>query len=199
MEKFKEIYKGQERAHGCYQKEGGINDKGKMEGRSLIVRKPPTDDLWKQHLSGERSLGIIPITDDNTCQWGCIDIDDYTLDHKKIIDKIRNEEFPLIVCRSKSGGAHIFCFTKSFISARLMRQKLEQIAGELGYAGVRYFLNKKRLRKNVETLVIFLIFLTLVALITIAMLFWMMVLRLLLKSFMFLSKSIEYQKKIFLK
>tara|TARA_R110000796_G_scaffold227227_1_gene343808 strand:- start:1180 stop:2694 length:1515 start_codon:yes stop_codon:yes gene_type:complete len=148
MEKFKEIYKGQERAHGCYQKEGGINEKGKMEGRSLIVRKPPTDDLWEQHLSGERSLGIIPITDDNTCQWGCIDIDDYPLDHKKIINKIREEEFPLIVCRSKSGGAHIFCFTKSFISARLMRQKLEQIAGELGYAGCEIFPKQEKIEKE---------------------------------------------------
>ena len=96
----------------------------------------------------KRSLGIIPITDDNTCQWGCIDIDDYPLDHKKIIDKIREEEFPLVVCRSKSGGAHIFCFTKSFISARLMRQKLEQIAGELGYAGCEIFPKQEKIEKE---------------------------------------------------
>tara|TARA_R100001163_G_C4971828_1_gene131432 strand:- start:116 stop:538 length:423 start_codon:yes stop_codon:yes gene_type:complete len=139
MEKFKNIFRGQERAHGCYKREGSINDKGKLEGKSIIVRKPPTDELWEQHLSGERSLGIIPITDDNTCQWGCIDIDQYPLDHKKIVSKIRAEDFPLIVCRSKSGGAHVFCFTKSFVSAKVMRQKLEQIAGELGYAGCEIF------------------------------------------------------------
>ncbi len=96
MEKFKNIFRGQERAHGCYKREGSINDKGKLEGKSIIVRKPPTDELWEQHLSGERSLGIIPITDDNTCQWGCIDIDQYPLDHKKIVSKIRAEDFFMI-------------------------------------------------------------------------------------------------------
>ena len=130
MEKFREVFRGQERAHGCYIK-GDINEKGKQTGESRIVRLyPQPDSLWEEHLSGVNSLGIIPTNDDNECQWGCIDIDQYPLDHKKIVDQIRKEKFPLIVCRSKSGGAHIFSFVKSFIPAKVMRQKLQQISGE---------------------------------------------------------------------
>ena len=93
MEKFREVFRGQERAHGCYIK-GDINEKGKQTGESRIVRLyPQPDSLWEEHLSGVNSLGIIPINDDNECQWGCIDIDQYPLDHKKIVDQIRKEEF----------------------------------------------------------------------------------------------------------
>ena len=46
MEKFREIFKGQERAHGCYIK-GDINEKGKQTGESRIVRlHPQPDSLW---------------------------------------------------------------------------------------------------------------------------------------------------------
>ncbi len=51
-----------------------------------------TDDLWQRHLDGEPpALGIIPINENNQCKWGCIDIDIYNLDHKKLIDKIKNK------------------------------------------------------------------------------------------------------------
>ena len=53
----------------------------------------------------------------NDCKWGCIDVDEYNLDHKSLISNIRKLNLPLIVCRSKSGGAHVFLFAKEFISA----------------------------------------------------------------------------------
>lgn len=148
MEKFREIFRGQERAHGCYIK-GDINEKGKQTGESRIVRlHPQPDSLWTDHLSGKNSLGIIPINDNNECQWGCIDIDQYPLDHKKIVKQIRQEKFPLIVCRSKSGGAHIFSFVQSFIPAKIMRSKLQQISGELGYAGSEIFPKQEKIEKE---------------------------------------------------
>ncbi|MHA2122786.1 MAG: hypothetical protein ACW990_16435, partial [Promethearchaeota archaeon] len=64
------------------------------------------DDLWENHINGVGpALGIIPITEANTCKWGCIDIDEYDFDHKALVTDIRNNNFPLVVCRSKSGGA----------------------------------------------------------------------------------------------
>ena len=76
----------------------------------------------------QRSLGIIPINDNNECKWGCIDIDFYAeFDHKKLIDQIGNLKLPLMVCRSKSGGAHVFLFTTEYVSAaKLMRDKLNR-------------------------------------------------------------------------
>ena len=69
-----------------------------------------TDDLWLKHLQGSRqSLGIIPINEDNQCIWGCVDIDSYAgFDHKKLIDKIKELNLPLMVCRSKSGRSTRF-------------------------------------------------------------------------------------------
>ena len=113
-EKFKEIFEGLNIAYGQYQK-GGHDENGKQKGRAFIVRKNVTDDLWENHLNGVGdALGIIPINENNNCKWGCIDIDEYNFDHKALVTEIRNNNFPLIVCRSKSGGAHVFLFTKDF-------------------------------------------------------------------------------------
>jgi hypothetical protein len=43
------------------------------------------------------------------------------------------------LCRSKSGGAHVFCFTNEFVPASLMRAKLQAMASILGYAKTEIF------------------------------------------------------------
>jgi len=138
-EKFKNIFEGLKIAYGQYQK-GERSENGKQQGKAFIVRKNVSDDLWENHLQGKGpALGIIPIREDNTCRWGCIDIDSYNLDHSGLIQSIRNLNFPLIVCRSKSGGAHVFLFTKEFISAALMQNTLKKISKVLGYEGSEIF------------------------------------------------------------
>jgi hypothetical protein len=137
--KFKNIFEGLKIAYGQYQK-GERSENGKQQGKAFIVRKNVSDDLWENHLQGKGpALGIIPIREDNACRWGCIDIDSYNLDHSGLIQSIRNLNFPLIVCRSKSGGAHVFLFTKEFISAALMQNTLKKIAKVLGYEGSEIF------------------------------------------------------------
>ena len=138
-EKFKNIFEGLKIAYGQYQK-GERNGNGKQQGKAFIVRKNVSDDLWENHLQGKGpALGIIPIREDSTCRWGCIDIDSYNLDHSGLIQSIRNFNFPLIVCRSKSGGAHVFLFTKEFIPASLMQGTLKKISKVLGYEGSEIF------------------------------------------------------------
>ena len=139
-EKFKNIFEGLKIAYGQYQKGDVAANGDKQKGKAFIVRKNVSDDLWEKHLQGEGpALGIIPIREDNTCRWGCIDIDSYNLDHSSLIQSIRNLNLPLIVCRSKSGGAHVFLFTKEFISAALMQSTLKKIAKVLGYEGSEIF------------------------------------------------------------
>ena len=117
ISRFKSIFEGLDIAYGTYKIEKARGD-GKQAGKAMVVRQPPTDDLWKKHLEGvEPSLGIIPIRADNTCIWGVIDIDQYPIDHKGLVDKIRKLKLPLVVCRSKSGGAHCFLFTKQPVAA----------------------------------------------------------------------------------
>jgi hypothetical protein len=137
--RFKAIFSGLDIAYGTYKIEGSRGD-GKQAGKAVVVRKPPTDDLWVKHLEGvEPSLGIIPIRADSTCIWGCIDIDQYPLDHKGLIEKIRKLSLPLVVCRSKSGGAHAFIFTKNPVSAAMMQKCLQACAALLGESGREIF------------------------------------------------------------
>ena len=140
IERLKDIFKGLESAHGITNKTEQIRHDGKNEVRSKTIREPVTNELWQKHLNGEEpGLGIIPINEENKCKWGAIDIDTYPFDHLKLIKKIRENKFPLIVFRSKSGGAHVYCFTKQFVAASLMRQKLQLMASALGYAKAEIF------------------------------------------------------------
>jgi len=139
VKKFKSIFYGMDRAYGQY-KSNGESKNGKAGGAAFIIKKPVVDKLWEDHLAGkDPSLGIIPIRDDSTCIWGCIDVDTYPLKHKELIAKIRNLGLPLVMCRSKSGGAHVFLFTKEPVEALYMRDKLMEWAGELGYADCEIF------------------------------------------------------------
>ena len=140
MDKFKQIFSGLTIAYGQYQPGDRGENGSKQKGKAFIVRKPVTDELWKKHLEGQGpALGIIPITENNDCRWGCIDIDQYDLDHLSLIKSIRSLKLPVIVCRSKSGGAHVFLFTTENIPASLMQSKLKQMSIILGYEGSEIF------------------------------------------------------------
>ena len=137
--KFKNIFEGLKIAYGQYQK-GDREENGKQKGKAFIVRKQVTDDLWKNHIEGKGpALGIIPITESNNCKWGCIDIDEYNLNHHDLISRIRNLKLPLVVCRSKSGGAHVLLFTKDFVPAIRMQKTLKKMAKSLGHEGCEIF------------------------------------------------------------
>ena len=139
VEKFKSIFNGLDRAYGQYKSEGPKAN-GKIGGKAFILKEPVTDKLWIDHLEGkDPSLGIITIRDDSTCSWGCIDVDTYPLDYKKIIAHIRELKLPLVMCRSKSGGAHIFIFLKEPVQASLVRDKLTEWSAEIGYANCEIF------------------------------------------------------------
>ena len=149
MEEFKKIFEGLDHAHGVYIP-GDVKLNGKLGGKSFIKKEEITDELWETHLKGQgHGLGIIPINKENDCRWGCIDIDVYTgFAHKTLLSKLKNKKLPLIICRSKSGGAHCFLFTKEFVSAKLMQFKLKEIAAYLGYAESEIF--PKQIEINVN-------------------------------------------------
>ena len=137
--RLQKIFAGLETAHGEYTP-GSANGSGKVGGVCRVVKKPLTKDLWEKHLRGESpALGVIPINAANNCVWGCIDIDEYPLDHKELLKKIKKNKLPLIVFRSKSGGAHCFLFVKEEISAVDMREYLTNAASVLGQAGKEIF------------------------------------------------------------
>jgi hypothetical protein len=92
--------------------------------------KPITEDDYRLHLHGKKSIGIQPCDDNGLACFGAIDIDPKVykdLDIKKYLDIIQEKELPLIPIKSKSGGLHLYLFTKEFVKAKVIRDFLEQV------------------------------------------------------------------------
>ena len=137
-EDFFRVFPGLNRAYGQFfitEKKGP-----KLDGYGKTIRESYNEELWKQHLDGKTGLGVIPIDEKNQCKWGCLDVDDYSVDIEKISKQFVKKN--LIVCRSKSGGAHIFIFTKKPVSASSMINKLKDIVKRFGF--VKYDLRPQQ-------------------------------------------------------
>ena len=144
-ERFHARFNGLERGHGHAVPKNETSQSGKRAASHQTVHEPATVVHWERHLKGDYSLGIIPIRDDATCVFGAIDVDDYSLKLEDIAKEVESNGIPLIVCRTKSGGAHLYAFTKEAVTAELMRSKLSEWAVMLGYSGVEVFPKQVRL------------------------------------------------------
>lgn len=146
---FQELFDGLKRAHGTYKVEGveqEVGGKISIRPSASTLMEPVTLELWEQHLAGQRSLGIVPIDDDASCCFGVIDVDVYQgLSHEALNKKVREFGMPLIVARSKSGGAHLYLFTQGRIAAATMRAKLSELSAALGYGTAEIFPKQVRL------------------------------------------------------
>lgn len=133
------LFEGYDKAHGSFKIER-VNDKGKNEGKALTHGGSASPALWGVHLAGTGpGLGVIPLLADNTVRWAVIDIDVIGIDHKALEAKIKKLKLPLVVCCSKSGGAHCFLFLREPIDARLVVEKLTAYAAALGHGGCEIF------------------------------------------------------------
>ncbi len=139
---FMGLFEGYREAHGA----SIIDPKsmpdpvtGKIKGRHFTLSEPVTEDLWRQHLLGHKGIGIIPINKDSKCRWGAIDVDIYALDHLDLARKITRLNLPLVMTRTKSGGAHLWLFLSEFVMAGEMQAKLRSIASMLGLADSEIF------------------------------------------------------------
>lgn len=143
-QRFMAAFEGFSAAHGQTQ----ISNErraGKQKANSFIVRKPLTIELIRAHLNGTNGVGSIPINEDNKCKFGAIDIDEYPLDLVALDKKLRDMEVPCVVCRSKSGGAHVFFFFTEFMSAGEFRDKASEIASFIGFGGCEIFPKQEQL------------------------------------------------------
>ena len=137
-QQFCKLFKGSKKAHGVFNIKKTADIKQKGIGKTIRSGGAEIEH-WVAHLNGEYSLGVVPITEKNEVSWGCIDIDVYPLDVPHIVHLVENQSFPLIVCRSKSGGAHVFLFTKTTVPAGDMQDKLRELSAALGHGGVEIF------------------------------------------------------------
>ena len=144
IEHFAKLFRGLNRAYGAVDL-AGKDANGKQRGKYKFVHEPRTSATYASHLNGEMSIGVVPINEDNVCIWGAIDIDQYPLDHAAIIKKLDELDLPLVVCRSKSGGAHLYLFLQDFVDAEKLQLKLKEVASEIGFGGCEIFPKQVRL------------------------------------------------------
>mgnify|MGYP003109698197 FL=1 len=141
-QRFMGLFEGYKLAHGQYRVQRQESD-GKMAGRAVTVSEPAKEKNFKEHLGGgEYILGIIMLKEDNSCNFGVIDIDIRgELVLKDTLEELEKKirDTPLVLCRSKSGGAHLYLFCKPAIPAIDMVSKLNEFAAGLGYGGAEIF------------------------------------------------------------
>ena len=136
---FYDLFKGSDIAHGTYVVKSNREADGKKQGTAKVIREPTTIAMWEDHLKGGTGLGIIPIKSDNTCHWGAIDIDEYSVSHKDLITTLAKNKIPAVVGRTKSGGAHVWIFLSEPVEAEDMQRKLTELSAALGFAGSEIF------------------------------------------------------------
>lgn len=137
--KLFELFKGLTRAYGKYTVKGRDANKNKVGGKALTVQNELTEVEWHNHLTGKQGVGVVPINDDNECIFAGIDIDIYDLNFETVANKINKLQIPLIMCRTKSGGLHLYLFLIEPAAAAAVRERMTQWAVALGFPGVEIF------------------------------------------------------------
>lgn len=146
-EKFLALFAGYEDAHGTHGEPRREPESLKwiIKSSAETLREPVTVELWQAHLEGERPLGVMPIRPDGTCLWACIDYDQYDVNILDIIKRVNGAKLPLVPCRSKSGGLHLFLFLREPQEAALVQSVLRDVSAALGISGSEIFPKQTRM------------------------------------------------------
>lgn len=142
---FQHLFAGNPNAYGLYSQTDARDKDGKQKGKGRTVVEPVHPGLFENHLSGVRRLGIIPIRPDGTVRWFAGDVDKYDIDLAALEAKVQKEELPLVVIRSKSGGAHLFCFMSEDIDASEAIDLMRGWTARLSLGRVEIFPKQKSL------------------------------------------------------
>lgn len=136
-----ELFSGFEGAHGTHgvpvRDPNGLKWAIKTTARTL--REPATLEMWQQHVDGTRPLGVIPVRTDGSCVWASIDYDKYDVNILELIGRVDSMHLPLVPCRSKSGGLHLFLFLSVPQPASAVQSALKEVAAQLGISGSEIF------------------------------------------------------------
>lgn len=143
-EEMLDLFTGYAGAHGIYyvhDEHGNVikDARGKVKGKAVTEKGPLTVDDWLRHMRGvEPGVGSIPLLINNAVRWAAIDVDIYRdLDFDQIEKNIG--DLPLVPCKSKSGGVHLYLFLKEPVEATLVLEKMSEWAAALGIGGSEIF------------------------------------------------------------
>lgn len=139
--RYMQLFRCNERSYGTWHPKNAAL----TEGRSNTVKGQPIPrEAYRSHLEGHVGIGGVPIMDDNNCWWAAIDIDTHgpkgrDFDIFQMESAIQKFKYPLIVCKSKSGGAHLYVFFKRPTPAAIVRPQLARWAKALGWPEAEIF------------------------------------------------------------
>ena len=138
------LFSGYQDSYGQYSAE--LTDEGgKLKGKVKSVKGKVTIELWLKHLIGTQGLGIIPINEHSKVKFAAIDIDDYHLDLKGLTARIKELRLPLVLCRTKSGGAHLYLFLEEWSDATDVQALMREFAHLLGHGNAEVFPKQTRI------------------------------------------------------
>lgn len=135
MRQFHELFAGRDDVYGQWTPPSTdvTSERGKVGGDYSFPTAPVTKELYQQHLMGTKSLGIVPLMKNHTVNFFAIDIDQYKDDrlHQEVAHRVEMLGLPLMLCRSKSGGIHLYCFLSSPLSAKIARAAAQEMLSAL--------------------------------------------------------------------
>lgn len=132
-EQFKLLFTGRESSYGVHIPDDSPFVEGeKRKGKSYTEKEVITDGVYESHINGELSIGIVPLTEDDTVFFAAIDIDVYPLDPRRFCAFFNRFALPFITFKSKSGGAHAFVFFKKEALAKEVIPLLKRTVELLG-------------------------------------------------------------------
>ena len=107
---FASLFRGYPNAFGTYAHMDLGMKRGKQKPRQWSKKKPITPLVIANHLEGKEPLGVYPLEDNEQVQFAAIDIEVYQLDFEQISRQLIAWSIPMLVCNSKSNGAHLYVF-----------------------------------------------------------------------------------------
>lgn len=145
---LKSVFEGNDKAYGVSSYKNEHLEGTKLEAKSFLVKSKLTDEIWKEHTDGKRSIGVLPLRNDNRIIWSAIDIDEYKIDLLDLLRKIEENNLPITLFRSKSGGAHLFVLFDNPVIARVARAAVINMSKILGFPGVEVFPKQDRIDED---------------------------------------------------
>ena len=127
--RFSQIFKGKNNTYVRNElpkekPEAGQKIKTKITNNEGKVDK----ELLSHHLLGDFGVGVCPVNAEGKCYFGVLDIDYYKSKIKRVLKFIKDYQLPLLPFRSKSGGLHVYLILSKAVSAKTMRETLNNIA-----------------------------------------------------------------------
>lgn len=135
-ERFHRLFRGFEARYGRFDI-SSRSESGKLVGKARTIYEDVKPSDYASHVAGEYGIGVIPLTEDDRVHFSAIDVDKYDIDDFDLAQRV--SLLPVVVTRSKSGGAHVWLFSDSGIDAALAVAFLKNLAGQLGHGKSEIF------------------------------------------------------------